>query len=205
MSIHSRGVSPWLMPRSNRSTPCGTSANSGSRASLRISSRATSASRNSTSTPLRSAASILAWRSASRSRIGLASSTSTALHDTSGLPLTVDTGIYKYEPISTGKRHKARLFPVACAMHRKMNAGTTAASPDYPDEALILQSRCGTPEARSLALALGHLAAGLFNDGKANPGLVAVFLGDALPGLLGLLARLERALHLSRTFDQLVE
>ena len=28
-SIHSRGVSPWLMPRSNRSTCSGTCANSG--------------------------------------------------------------------------------------------------------------------------------------------------------------------------------
>ncbi len=56
MSIHSRGVSPRLMPRSNRSISGGISANSGSSASLSSSSRATSASCRSTTTPVRSAA-----------------------------------------------------------------------------------------------------------------------------------------------------
>ena len=49
----------------------GICANNGSSASLRISSRATSASRRSTTTPVRSAASMRACRNASRSRIGL--------------------------------------------------------------------------------------------------------------------------------------
>jgi len=71
-SIQSRGVSPWLIPRSNKSTWSGTCANRGSSASFRISRRATSASRRSTTTPVRSAASIRAWRSASRKRIGRA-------------------------------------------------------------------------------------------------------------------------------------
>src|SRR5712691_6718026 len=69
-STHSLGVSPWLMPRSNRSICSGTCANRGSSASFRMTSRATSASRRSTTTPVRSAASIRACRSASRRRTG---------------------------------------------------------------------------------------------------------------------------------------
>ena len=59
-SIQSRGVSPRLTPRSNRSTSDRISLNSGSSASLRSSRRATSASRRSTTTLVRSAASMRA-------------------------------------------------------------------------------------------------------------------------------------------------
>src|SRR6185437_494310 len=69
-SIHSRGTSPRLIPRSNRSMFAGTSANSGSSASLSNSRRATSASRRSTTTAERSAASRRASRTAAFSECG---------------------------------------------------------------------------------------------------------------------------------------
>src|SRR5665647_1863867 len=51
----------------------------------------------------------------------------------------------------------------------------------------------------------GRDAGGLFHDGKAHPGLVAVLFRDHAPGILGFLAGLERTLHLGRTFHELVE
>src|SRR6516164_5147828 len=69
-SIHSRGVSPRLMPRSKRSMLAGISSNNGSSASLRSSSRASSASCRSTTVPTRSAWSPRALRNASRNRCG---------------------------------------------------------------------------------------------------------------------------------------
>src|SRR5882724_12620821 len=52
---------------------------------------------------------------------------------------------------------------------------------------------------------LGRDASGLFDDGKAHAGLVAVLFRHHAPGILGFLAGLERTLHLGRTFHELVE
>src|SRR5947209_628940 len=51
----------------------------------------------------------------------------------------------------------------------------------------------------------GRNAGGLFDNGKAHPGLVAVLFRDGAPGILGFLAGLERTLHLGRAFHELVE
>src|SRR5476651_2010023 len=51
----------------------------------------------------------------------------------------------------------------------------------------------------------GRDACGLFHDGKAHASLVAVLFGYHAPGILGLLAGLERTLHLGRAFHELVE
>src|SRR6202171_5269194 len=51
----------------------------------------------------------------------------------------------------------------------------------------------------------GRDAGRLFHDGKAHAGLVAVLFGYHAPGILGLLAGLERTLHLGRAFHELVE
>src|SRR5882724_6979188 len=53
--------------------------------------------------------------------------------------------------------------------------------------------------------ALGRDARGLFYDGKAHAGLVAVLFRHHAPGILGFLAGLERTLYLGRTFPELVE
>src|SRR5882757_7413256 len=52
---------------------------------------------------------------------------------------------------------------------------------------------------------LGRDARGLFHDGKAHAGLVAVLFRHHAPGILGFLAGLERTLYLGRTFHELVE
>src|SRR5437667_4196886 len=44
-----------------------------------------------------------------------------------------------------------------------------------------------------------------FHDGEAHAAAMPVFFRDGAPGIFGLLARLERTLHLGRSFDQLVE
>src|SRR4051794_12165890 len=51
----------------------------------------------------------------------------------------------------------------------------------------------------------GRDPARLFHDREAHAGLVAMLFGDRAPGVLGFLAGAERALHLRRTFHQLVE
>src|SRR3979490_2714441 len=51
----------------------------------------------------------------------------------------------------------------------------------------------------------GRDAGRLFHDGKAHAGFVAVLFGSHAPGILGLLAGLERTLHLGRAFHELVE
>src|ERR1700733_4723162 len=51
----------------------------------------------------------------------------------------------------------------------------------------------------------GGDAGGFFHDGEAHAGLVASLFGDRAPGVLGLLAGLERTLHLGRAFHELVE
>ena len=73
LSIHSRGVEPWVRPRSNRSE-CSEaiSLKIGSIASFNSSSRAASASRNSTMTAERSATSMRASRKALRKGVGSA-------------------------------------------------------------------------------------------------------------------------------------
>src|SRR5437016_13971586 len=55
------------------------------------------------------------------------------------------------------------------------------------------------------AASSGRNAGGLFDDGKSHAGLVAVLFRDDAPGILGLLAGLERTLHLGRAFHELVE
>src|ERR1700728_2788214 len=51
----------------------------------------------------------------------------------------------------------------------------------------------------------GRNAAGLFHDREAHAGLVPVLFRDRAPGILGLLAGRERALHLSRTVHEGME
>ena len=87
------------MPRSNRSTSAGISANSGSSASLSNSSRATSASCRSTTTPVRSAVSMRALRNASfscpaaaRSALAARPPTSTCVATPHGRNLATDAG-----------------------------------------------------------------------------------------------------------------
>src|SRR6266568_2693697 len=91
MSIHSRGVSPSAIPRSNSSTPSGISAYTASSAWFSNSSRASSASRRSTTTPERSAISIRAWGIASLSRGARACSVSSALPSVMCRPLAAPT------------------------------------------------------------------------------------------------------------------
>jgi hypothetical protein len=117
-SIHSRGVSPRLTPRSNRSTTGGISANSGSSASFNSSSRATSASRRSTTTLVRSAASIARLmhrrfqrrRRRSGRRLGFALSTP---HD----PIRPLTARYT-NPIRRETKSVAAIRPRSCGRRR---------------------------------------------------------------------------------------
>src|SRR6478672_1318236 len=51
----------------------------------------------------------------------------------------------------------------------------------------------------------GHHPRGLFHDGEAYAGLVAVLFRDLPPTIFGFLARLERTFDLGRAFDELVE
>src|SRR3954470_15052940 len=57
----------------------------------------------------------------------------------------------------------------------------------------------------AMTRASGHHAMRLFHDGEAHAGAVAVLFGDLTPAVLGLLAGLERTLHLCRALHQLVE
>src|SRR5271167_1135322 len=52
---------------------------------------------------------------------------------------------------------------------------------------------------------LRHHTGGLFHDGKADPGLVAVLFRDFAPAVFGLLAGLERTFDLGGAFHELVE
>src|SRR5258708_11608204 len=222
-SIHSRGVSPWLMPRSNRSTCSGICANSGSSASFRISSRATSASRKSTTTPVRSAASIRAWRSASRRRMGRGLLTALlpefCASDIPWRPLSLRV-LHPLNLSVTVPRAKSRLFPKAYAFGRPatwFRIRREGPHPGLPREEREGEDVSG-PTRKSewdrfrpwTFLSLqpdrsGRNARGLFHDGKTHAGFVAVFFRDHAPGLLGFFAGLERALHLGGAFHELVE
>src|SRR4051794_14440413 len=57
----------------------------------------------------------------------------------------------------------------------------------------------------SLAMTSRHHALRLFDDGEAHAGPVAMLFRDLAPAVLGLLAGLERTLHLRRALHQLVE
>src|SRR3984885_9887941 len=198
-SIHSRGVSPWLMPRSNRSTLSGICPNSGSSASLKISSRATSASRRSTTTPVRSAASMRALRSASRKRVGRASPADPPLSIfcASAIGFTSRPDRPQKSRINlsvTLPSAKSRLFPKAYVPLQKR---TRPRHPSKGDEAAPVLGR--------LLKRSGHHARGLFHDREAHTGLVAVFFRDLAPAIFSLCAALERTLYLGRTFHELVE
>src|SRR3954471_9239595 len=207
-SIHSRGVSPWLTPRSNMSTCSGTWANSGSSASFRISSRATSASRSSTTTPVRSAASMRARRSASRSRVGRMSRASLPVFCASAIGRRLYPEGY-WAPINlavTTLRAMAVYlqwvsdppgFQPAVAPPRPSPPASERPHPVFRMGPLVLG-----PFLKFLS---GRDAGGFFDDRKAHAGLVAVLFRDRAPGILGFLAGLERSLHLGRAFHELVE
>src|SRR5664279_172061 len=220
-SIHSRGVSPWLRPRSNKSTESGIWVNRGSSASLRISRRATSASRRSTTTPVRSAASIRACRSASRSRIGRGS--------VAALPLSCASDISTaFYPLRTGAARAVSRVNLAatkgaakgvCSQRVKSPAFASSrprgsrcqAEIDTTVNGPTRKNRMG-PLARFLGRFLsvatgsgGRDPGGLFHDREAHTGLVTVLFRDRAPGILGFLAGLERTLHLGRPFHELVE
>src|SRR5580693_8568589 len=203
-SIHSRGVSPWLMPRSNRSTVSGTCANKGSSASLRISSRATSASRRSTTTPVRSAASIRAFRKASRNRIGRVPPT--ALLPVFGASDIAESAFMlkgaavanlSVTMFSAKTVCSQRLAPLIPLKFRRPHPDLRMRPPD-PWTFLLKRGQAA-------AALSGRYARGLFDDRKAHAGLVTVLFRDRTPGILGLFSGLERALHLGRAFHQLVE
>src|ERR1700733_8577803 len=197
-SIHSRGVSPWLMPRSNRSTLSGICPNSGSSASLRISSRATSASRRSTTTPVRSAASMRALRSASRKRVGRASPADPPLSifcaSAIGFASRPDRPQKSRINVSvTLPSAKSRLFPKAYTPQKR----TRPRHPQRGDEAAPVLGR--------LLKRSGHHARGLFHDREAHTGLVAAFFRNLAPTIFSLCAALERTFDLRRAFHELVE
>src|ERR1700733_14685050 len=203
-SIHSRGVSPWLMPRSNRSTLSGICPNSRSSASLKISSRATSASRRSTTTPVRSAASMRALRSASRKRVGRASAAdpSLSIFCASAIGFTSRPDRPQKSRINlsvTLPSAKSRLFPKAYAIPKLILAQkrTRPRHPRRGDEAAPVLGR--------LLKRSGHPACGLFHDREAHAGLVAVFFRNLAPAIFGLCAALERTFDLRRAFHELVE
>src|SRR3984957_11554469 len=197
-SIHSRGVSPWLMPRSNRSTLSGICPNSGSSASLRISSRATSASRRSTTTPVRSAASMRALRSASRKRVGRASPADPPLSifcaSAIGFASRPDRPQKSRINVSvTLPSAKSRLFPKAYPPQKRTR-------PRHPK-----RGHGAAPVLGRLLKRSGHHARGLFHDREAHTGLVAVFFRDLAPAIFSLCAALEWTFDLGRAFHELVE
>src|SRR6185503_3665685 len=65
--------------------------------------------------------------------------------------------------------------------------------------------RMGPPVLGLPQILSGRDAGGLFDDRKAHAGLVTVLFRDRAPGILGLLAGLERSLYLGRAFHELVE
>src|SRR6185437_7050809 len=185
------------MPRSNRSTLSGIWPNSGSSASLRISSRATSASRSSTTTPARSAASIRACRNASRSRSVVRESLTAAVAVFCGSDIACGlflTGEIAINLSVTMFGRKDHLFSIAY-LKPGITRGPTR---------MTGWSRRLFPWAASSNLS-GRHPARLFDDREAHSGLVTVLFRDRAPSFLGLGAALERALNLGRAFHQLVE
>src|SRR5262245_9910490 len=232
-SIHNRGVSPWLMPRSNRSTLSGTCANKGSSASLRISSRATSASRRSTTTPVRSAASIRALRSASRSRIGLSAGLAAFCASDIGASFGLTVPCVNLAVTnSSAKRlwdqwvratfcgaaphpalqERALLVstPESAAGERRSKSraqhalGPARLAPDGADCPWTLLAPARPEPIRRQTSGLRR-AIGLFHDGVADACLVTALFRDFLPAVLRFLAGLERTFDLGRAFHELME
>src|SRR5882724_1238192 len=189
-SIHNLGVSPWLMPRSNRSICSGTCANKGSSASFSISSRATSASRRSTTTPVRSADSIRACRSASRSRIGrLSAAALPPLFGASDMDDLSFSGskvplIYQLPHLPQRPHHSNDLYR---AQRKKTGGPARKTGWGRPLLGRILD------EARSPS---SGCAVRLFHDREAHRAAVAIFLRDFAPAVFRFLAGLERAFDL---------
>src|SRR5580692_12983404 len=186
------------MPRSNRSTLSGICPNSRSSASLKISSRATSASRRSTTTPVRSAASMRALRSASRKRVGRASPADPPLSifcaSAIGFASRPDRPQKSRINVSvTLPSAKSRLFPKAYTPQKR----TRPRHPQRGDEAAPVLGR--------LLKGSGHHARGLFHDREAHPCLVAVFLRNLAPAIFSLCSALDWTCDLRRALHQLVE
>src|SRR5262245_25162066 len=224
-SIHNRGVSPSLMPRSNRSILSGTWANSGSSASFKISSRATSASRRSTTTPVRSAASMRALRSASRSRIGLSAGLAAFCASDIGASFGLTVPCVNLAVTnSSAKRlwdqwvratfcgaapHPARP-PRGSAGERRSKSraqhalGPARLAPDGADCPWTLLAPARPQPIRRQTSGLRR-AIGLFHDGVADACLVTTLFRDFLPAVHCFPAGLERTFDLGRAFHELME